>query len=64
MTRVYLVAAGRGDSDLLAVKARRMLREADVVVYDELVSRDVLSMVPGETQRIFFGKRRCHHHFS
>ena len=53
---VALVGAGPGDPELLTVKALRHLQEADVVVYDRLVSAAVLDLIPPGVQRICAGK--------
>ncbi len=58
---VYLVGAGPGDPDLLTVKALRLLREAEVLVYDRLVSSDILSLVPPGVKRVFVGKASSRH---
>ena len=55
--KVYLVGAGPGDPDLLTVKAARLLRTADAVLYDDLVSPEVLSLIPSTTQVHNVGKR-------
>ena len=58
---VSLVGAGPGDPDLIAVKALRRLREAEVVVYDRLVSEEILDLVPQGAARIYVGKAKGRH---
>ena len=62
--KVFLVGAGPGDAELLTMKAARLLGEANVVVYDRLVSQDVLRLVPPGVSKIFVGKAPGNHHAS
>src|SRR5262245_4170577 len=59
--RVALVGAGPGDPELLTLRGRRLIRRADVVVYDRLVHPDVVDLAPAHAQRIFAGKARGVH---
>jgi uroporphyrin-III C-methyltransferase/precorrin-2 dehydrogenase/sirohydrochlorin ferrochelatase/uroporphyrin-III C-methyltransferase len=59
--KVYLVGAGPGDPELMTLKAVRLIRQADVVVYDRLVAPEILSQVPAGTTRIFAGKAAANH---
>ena len=58
---VHLVGAGSGDPELLTLKALRVMQRADIVLYDSLVSEDILDMCALTAEKIFVGKRRANH---
>ena len=58
--RVTLVGAGPGDAELLTLKAARVLASARVVLYDNLVSDDVLRQIPQDAERIYVGNDLCY----
>ena len=59
--KVYLVGAGPGDPQLLTIKAVRVLKEADVVIYDRLVGEEILCLAPKSAEMIYVGKQTGKH---
>ncbi|XQU09911.1 uroporphyrinogen-III C-methyltransferase [Halomonas sp. LY9] len=59
--RVSLIGAGPGDPDLLTLKAYKRLLKAEVVLYDRLVSDEILALLPAEAERYYVGKARSSH---
>jgi len=54
--KVYLVGAGPGDSKLITLRAVELLKKADVVLYDRLVSKKIISLIPKSTKKIYVGR--------
>lgn len=61
---VALIGAGPGDAELLTLKALSFLQQADVVLYDYLVSEEIMALIPDETILVCVGKKAGHHSVS
>ncbi len=61
MPKVFLVGAGPGDPELLTLRAARILREAQAVVYDKLISPEILAHISDSAQRYYAGKSKSQH---
>ena len=59
--KVWLAGAGPGDAGLLTVKTRELMEQADVIVYDALISTEIMSLIPNEKECIYVGKRSGNH---
>ena len=59
--KVWLVGAGPSDPGLLTLKGKQLLEQAQVVVYDALVSAAILAMIPNDAELIYVGKRAGNH---
>src|SRR5579863_6115770 len=64
MSKVYLVGAGPGDPDLITVKGRRILEQADAVLFDHLAPEALLDLAPPQAERLYVGKKKAAHAFS
>jgi uroporphyrin-III C-methyltransferase len=54
--KVYIVGAGPGDAGLLTLKALDLIKSADIILYDRLVSDDILKMIPSNVQKVYVGR--------
>ena len=61
MGKVYLTGAGPGDVELLTLKAARVIREADVIIYDRLANPDILEMAKDGCEFVYVGKEDGRH---
>lgn len=61
MGKVYLTGAGPGDIELLTIKALRVIKEADVIIYDRLANPDILKEAKDGCKFIYVGKEKDHH---
>src|SRR6266568_4125810 len=59
--KVYLIGAGPGDPDLITWKGRRILAEADSVLYDHLANAALLDLAPPGAERLYVGKKKSAH---
>lgn len=59
--KVWLAGAGPGSVELLTVKAWKLIKAGDCIVYDRLVGNEILSMIPADTELINVGKSSGHH---
>ncbi|MEH6616819.1 MAG: uroporphyrinogen-III C-methyltransferase [Porticoccus sp.] len=59
--RVTLVGAGPGDPDLLTIKALRVIENSDFILYDRLVSKEIMALFPPKTPTMYVGKQKSNH---
>ena len=57
MSKVYLIGAGPGDPELVTLKAKRLVSEADAVIYDSLIPKELLESARKDAELIDVGKR-------
>jgi uroporphyrin-III C-methyltransferase len=60
-SKAYLVGCGLGDPELLTMKAYNIIKDVDVVLYDHLISDEIMAIVPKSTKKVFVGKEKGFH---
>jgi uroporphyrinogen III methyltransferase/synthase len=61
MKKVYLAGGGPGDPELITLKTKRVLAEADAVLYDHLAPLELLDLAPASAERVYVGKKKSEH---
>lgn len=64
MNKVYLVGAGPGDPELITCKGRRLLAQADAILFDHLAPSALLELAPANAERVYVGKKKAEHALS
>lgn len=59
--KAYLVGCGLGDPELLTIKSYNIIKDVDVVLYDHLISEEIMAIVPHTTKKVFVGKEKGFH---
>ena len=59
---VYLIGCGLGDAELLTIKAYRTMQNIDIALYDNLITDEILELLPLHVKKIYVGKKRSNHH--
>ncbi|MFT5661645.1 MAG: uroporphyrin-III C-methyltransferase/precorrin-2 dehydrogenase/sirohydrochlorin ferrochelatase [Sulfurimonas sp.] len=59
--QIYLVGCGLGDPELLTLKAYSIIKNVDVVLYDHLITEEIMDLVPESTKKVFVGKEKGFH---
>lgn len=59
--KVFLVGCGLGDAELLTLKAYKIIKSVDVVLYDNLITDEIMDVVPKETKKVYVGKKKDFH---
>src|SRR5688572_29572104 len=62
--KVWILGAGPGDPELITVKGLKTIQKADVILYDALVSTELLDFAPIGCKKIYVGKRKGHKEFA
>jgi uroporphyrin-III C-methyltransferase len=63
-SKVSIVGAGPGDPELLTIKAWKTIKSANVILYDALVSDEILEIAPADARKIYVGKRSSNHAYT
>lgn len=59
--QVYLIGCSLGDAELLTIKAYKAMQNVDIVLYDNLITAEILELVPDSTEKIYVGKKKGNH---
>ncbi len=62
MGKVFIVGSGTGDPELLTVKALKIIQSVDLILYDYLISEEILELIPSSVGRLYVGKPKGSHH--